>query len=390
MSDIWMPAGELINRVLNEYAPKELVEVKEKGDLRLFDYSRKTQLEGHWDEVTKVCRGIIVDIRNEEYVALPFPKFFNLGEHSEDQIPPLHEEKATGLFARATVTEKMDGSLGIVYHYDGEWHASTRGSFESDQAKWATQFIRENWKFNPYHEEYTFLAEIIYPENRIVVDYGSKRDMILLGMINRDLKDEVSPSAAAREAKVLGAPFVNVHQFTDIDDILEEAKAKDHNSEGWVIHWPDRHDFRIKVKTPEYVRMHKLVSTLSPLSIWRKMVNGKVPEKELEEYPDEFDDEINEIVEHLEKEYEYVRLTAHEKWLSIQAECTLKDPQTRDDFKILAAEINKIKGEPSAKFLRKACFLQMRGHEEAFDELIKEQIRPHANNLGGIKADTLA
>jgi hypothetical protein len=48
-------------------------------------------------------------------VATPFPKFFNAGEHN-GTIPALPFE----------VFEKVDGSLGILYHFDGAWGASTK------------------------------------------------------------------------------------------------------------------------------------------------------------------------------------------------------------------------------------------------------------------------
>jgi RNA ligase len=40
------------------------------------------------------------------------------------------------------VYEKMDGSLGIVFWYRGQWVVATRGSFTSDQANKAREILK--------------------------------------------------------------------------------------------------------------------------------------------------------------------------------------------------------------------------------------------------------
>ena len=63
---------------------------------------------------SKTCKGRIV--------ARPFKKFFNLSDGRTD---------ITGEYE---IYEKMDGSLGILFFYEGEWILASRGSFTSEQA----------------------------------------------------------------------------------------------------------------------------------------------------------------------------------------------------------------------------------------------------------------
>ena len=50
------------------------------GVLCGFKYSLSTVYEGHWDEVTLQCRGIVFNSTTGEIVAHPFDKFFNYQE----------------------------------------------------------------------------------------------------------------------------------------------------------------------------------------------------------------------------------------------------------------------------------------------------------------------
>ena len=64
-----------------------------------------------------------------------------------------------------TATEKMDGSLGILYQAGGQLHLATRGNFISKQAKEGMSIFRDKgYDRFAYDPEWTYLFEIIYPE----------------------------------------------------------------------------------------------------------------------------------------------------------------------------------------------------------------------------------
>ena len=147
--------------------------------LLIYNYSQKTQYEGHWDEVTLACRGLIVNSSTGKVIVRPFPKFFNY-EEVQDQVPWRGSDYVY-------VQEKMDGSLGILFYYGEtmEWVLATRGSFTSAQAVRGMEILRSKYTLDAFEKSVAYLVEIIYPENRIVVDYGKEKITFLGACLNR-------------------------------------------------------------------------------------------------------------------------------------------------------------------------------------------------------------
>lgn len=131
---------------------------KDMAALSLFDYTRECQFSGSWNRATRISRGLVLDVVNKKLIALPFEKFFNYGDEHRNHGLPIGEPRWKG----ATVLEKMDGSCGIAFYYADEWHVVTRGSFESDQAQWATKWLRENIRTENMDVTKTYVFEIIY------------------------------------------------------------------------------------------------------------------------------------------------------------------------------------------------------------------------------------
>src|ERR1041384_1181072 len=87
-------------------------------NLWIHNYSNSAQFDQVWDNETLMCRGLIMDA-DRNIVARPFPKFFNLSE-----VIPKGEQLPNEDFI---VTEKMDGSLGILYKVNHVPNIATRG-----------------------------------------------------------------------------------------------------------------------------------------------------------------------------------------------------------------------------------------------------------------------
>ena len=259
--------------VLEEYIDKGLV-VKQNHPtlpLSIYNYSRTTQYDGMWDDITLNCRGLVLD--NEgNVIAKPFPKFFNYEEHKPEDIPNENFE----------VYEKMDGSLGIIFHYEGEWLIATRGSFVSEQAI-KGKVMLDKLNKSALIPGYTYLAEIIYPENRIVVDYGNEEKLVVLGAYNNETGKEVEVSEMVNE----GWEVVMMYKTWGEDwETLKKEISKD--NEGYVIRFSS--GMRMKIKGDEYVRLHKILTNFSSKDIWELLKNGEDLGPFLERVPDEFDD----------------------------------------------------------------------------------------------------
>jgi RNA ligase len=215
------------------------------------------------------CRGLIADDKTGEIVAWPFPKFFNVGEHQHgnDYAPPLPDGE---LFE---VYDKIDGSLGIVYWYAGRWRAASKGSFTSEQAQWAQQWI-DSRDTRGLWPDTTYLAEIIYPGNRIVVDYGQREDLVLLAAFDYD-GTEIPLRAAAADWLEIGTvvrswpalPLAELLAYTESNSRPDGQQTGGMHAEGYVIRYAS--GLRAKAKLTEYVRLHKILTGITERDIWR-------------------------------------------------------------------------------------------------------------------------
>jgi RNA ligase len=236
--------------------------------LSIYTYARVCQFERAWTPVTIRCRGLIADDKTGEVIAWPFPKFFNVGEHDSGQpyAPPLPVEEFE-------VYDKVDGSLGIVFHYGGRWRAASKGSFISEQATWAQAWLDDH-DTSLLMPGVTYLAEILYPENRIVVDYGQRRDMVLLGAYNSSGK-EVRLSWVADDWGPIGSvvrtwdamPLADLLKLTETNAQPDGSQVSGTAAEGYVLRFAS--GLRAKAKLAEYVRLHKVLTGITERDIWR-------------------------------------------------------------------------------------------------------------------------
>jgi RNA ligase len=186
------------------------------------------------------------------------------------------------------VYEKMDGSLGIVFHYEGEWHLASKGSFTSDQAVKGRELLEKYSYREGLIPGYTYLFEIIYPSNRIVVDYGKYEGLVLLGAYENETCKEVTIEEMVNEG------FELVKKYDGIEDFKELKSLIKGNQEGFVIRY--KNGMRMKIKGEEYVRLHRILTDFSNVDIWEYMKDGKDVTKLLNKVPDEFDKWIREQI----------------------------------------------------------------------------------------------
>lgn len=218
-------------------------------------------------------------------VAIPFCKFFNIEEHKTKDIPQLPFE----------VFEKMDGSLGILYWLNDKPFIATRSSFDSEQALKATEILYRLYShtFNSLDKNSTYLFEIIYPQNKIVVDYGDIEDIYLLSRIcNRTGKDLVISDN-------IGFPIVKRYDGINSLELLKEMNT--YNKEGFVVRFSN--GFRVKVKFADYVRLHKLTTNVTNVTIWEYLSEEKDFNELMEKVPDEYYDWVKKVQSGLINEF---------------------------------------------------------------------------------------
>jgi hypothetical protein len=211
------------------------------------------------DPLVRQCRGLILDSAdNWKIVARPWDKFFNEGE--------VHAAKIDWPTAR--VQEKLDGSLIIMYWYEGDWRVATSGTPDAsgevgtanpnytfqDLFWWLWDQLgckkpHERWK------DWTFHFELLTSYNRIVTKSQGNRIVF------------ISARALDGEEEMVGADEfpINTYHWEAVKDfplstmgaVLETFKEMDPLlQEGYVV--VDGNLNRIKVKHPGYLALHHL------------------------------------------------------------------------------------------------------------------------------------
>ena len=134
------------------------------------------------------------------------------------------------------VHEKLDGSCIIMGFYQGKPFFCTRGSFTSEQIIKAEEIYYKKYRDLKLEQEYTYCFEIIYPINKIVVDYGEVTDLFLLAKIH---------TASGIEAPITNTGFKCVQKL-DLYQSFDELKQMDEvNKEGFVVKFTED-NFRIQ------------------------------------------------------------------------------------------------------------------------------------------------
>lgn len=256
--------------------------------LRIYNYSQKAQFEWHWPPEVMQCRGLILDF-DGNVVARPFEKFFSYDQLS-GKVPNEPFE----------VYDKLDGSLGILYWVDDKPFIATRGSFTSEQAIKGTEIFNKSKREYNFNKAYTYLFEIIYPENRIIVNYGETEDLVLLAVIE---------TQTGKEIPILNDyPFSKAKKFDGLNDIDSILKIQDKNREGFVLRFKSGQ--RVKIKMDEYKRLHKLLTGINPRYIWETLRDGKSLDEIVERVPDEFFKWVESVSSKLIWEYTGIETAA--------------------------------------------------------------------------------
>ncbi|MFE7485052.1 RNA ligase [Streptomyces sp. NPDC057552] len=236
--------------------------------LTVYAYTRLCQYAAAWTPVTIRCRGLIVDDTDNQIVAWPFEKFFNTAEHDLDRpyAPPLPDEPFR-------IYDKVDGSLGIVFHYAGKWRAATRGAFISDEARWAQRWL-DSHDTAALVPGITYLAELVFPQNRIVVHYGDRQDMVLIGAYDRSGTDLELHHIAAHWQRIGSVvrtwpamPLADLLTRTEANRLPDGTRTSGLRAEGFVLRFTS--GVRAKAKLSEYTRLHSTLKGIGPQRVWK-------------------------------------------------------------------------------------------------------------------------
>jgi hypothetical protein len=207
--------------------------------------------------IVRECRALILHATDFSIVGRSFPRFYNWGEVA-DEMPLFN-------FNEFVVDSKEDGSLCVLYHFNGSWHGNTRGSFGLDNMQfmdfsWREGFLKamgvSSWEAldGVLDPSLSYICEFVSPWNKVVRTYAQPKMYLLTAFRGHE-------ELTWAELDAVTGPFVRPERFrySSIDEIMTFLLAqadKDKTFEGVVIR--DNAGRRWKVKNPCYLALHRL------------------------------------------------------------------------------------------------------------------------------------
>jgi hypothetical protein len=298
--------------------PPFSLRVRENPDIPdewLFSYSMIDS--DFYDEVVRDCRGLILHIdpktRETRRVCYAFRKFANYGEGYADKID----------WNTASVYSKIDGSLirAFVRPGDDYWSWATNNGFSADAELPGVGSIPldESPMYATFMDaidaasesslmidaDYTLMFELTSRQNRIVVDYGPKPKLWLLGARCLSTGVEITPEEAKEKFK-LSYDIPEKYSITSLDEVVAAAEKLGRDKEGFVV--VDAQFHRVKVKGPAYLAVHHLKDANGQLSwkhVFKCLQNGVIDDV-VGTFP-EYASAITTLIE------QYATLTTHVK-----------------------------------------------------------------------------
>lgn len=270
-------AGRALRREIDD------INIKADGSVCLLNAGKELLWTGYTPDA-ELLKGLIVRLeggRPVDLVAGALPKFYNAAERAENDAAFLEALNRPG--ARAYFLEKLDGSNVRPYvHPDSgrvEW--ATRGMLESgmgastfgDFSAMARQVATDLYPAlldQTLVSRYTFICELIHPDNQIVTNYGERRDLPVIAVVDLASGRELSRRATVELCRAHGLSPVAavVPASTDFDGAIAELRASwaGTDFEGVVVtvEHPDCPvPFRLKVKGERYLELMRLKSHCS-------------------------------------------------------------------------------------------------------------------------------
>jgi hypothetical protein len=231
--------------------------------LTIYNYTAKAQYEKYWVAATLSCRGLVLDAEYRP-IARPLPKFFNLSEY-QGTLPDGVPQMARVLLA----------------------------NYQAD--------------LDLLDREYTYLFEIIYPTNRIVVDYGAAQRLVLLAAVETQTGVELDHALVAWPDRAVTYPLTTLPEWLES---IDQSQAELTNTEGFVLKWPN--GFRLKYKLADYVRLHRIITRIQAKDIWECLSENQGLDQFLEAVPDEFYKWVKDTKVDLEGKYRAIESECQE------------------------------------------------------------------------------
>lgn len=226
-------------------------------------------------DIVRECRGLQLSIKDFSVISRAMNRFLNYGEG--DTVNNFIFDSDTVVF------DKIDGSLVILYWSDFKqsWQVRTRGtafaeepvfSIHSDMQKKlealltpltfrdlivSTMGIDFDILKSDLARNYSFVFELVSPENRIITPYQKRALYYIMTVDNlNNIEEDDYEEGYDYISHFVNCEKIPYTKLSSIEKILKDVKELPATSEGYVVR--NSYGNRVKVKNPAYVALHLL------------------------------------------------------------------------------------------------------------------------------------
>ena len=262
---------------LSEYP--YFLKIAEEGRYTIFNYdmTQSVSIDGErrmcefsLPEVQE-ARGIIINTETLDVACWPFRKFGNYGEYYADSID----------WSTARVQEKVDGSIMKLWNDGERWRVSTNSAITNDQpVRFGSHSLTELfWEAaekqhldtEALDPSETYIFELVSPDNLIVIGYPET------AIYHIGTRSNVTGEERDEDIGIMKPASYPLHSLADCIEAAGKLNAGGKVSrEGYVVVDGDWN--RVKVKSPDYVAVHHLLSEMSERKLIEAVLDGESDE----------------------------------------------------------------------------------------------------------------
>lgn len=277
----------LRNNGLTALQSKYQIRVRRHIDLPLIILNYTNQISS--TPIEEECRGLVIEDKTFKVVAKPFTRFFKMG--IKKQLKDIN-------LLKSVVQSKEDGTLMILYNYNGLWKVNCIQNFANDTLPFNDEMtylklfeqilglqLKNLHGIDKQCKKCTFLFEMCSVFNRVVTKYDNPQLFLLA--INKlgdnETYIELDVNIVDDWAQFLGVGRPKTYHFKSHKDMVNCLVQKEKNDitfEGFVIVGPDKQ--RYKLKNHSYLMLHRL-RFRNWIAATRKTLGGFIRNNQLDQ-----------------------------------------------------------------------------------------------------------